>query len=117
MFQIKYLYSLLLLSLLCMNINASMNDDKMAALQTKDVFVFNNQETTRSFISYVTIDGINYLIKQKKSLSKQFLVVRDALAAWIAEDLGIAHSVYIVPSHKKLPGKKNMVWPAVLLTI
>ncbi len=74
-------------------------------------------ESKNSFISYVTIDGIQYLLKQKKTPSKQFSVVRDALAAWIAEDLNIAHHVTIIGPNQDFPGKKNVLWPATLHTI
>src|SRR5579863_10001639 len=63
-------------------------------------------ESKNSFISYITVDGIQYLLKQKKTPSKQFSVVRDAFAAWIAQDLGIAHQVKIIPPKKDFPGKK-----------
>lgn len=74
-------------------------------------------ESRNSFINYVTIDGVKYLVKQKKTQSKQFSVVRDALAAYIAQPLKIAHSVEIIPPKKKFPGKNNEMWPATLHTI
>jgi len=74
-------------------------------------------ESNNSFISYVTIDGVRYLVKQKKTVSKQFSVVRDTFAAYIAKDLGIAHSVKIISPEEKFPGKKNVTWPATLHTI
>jgi hypothetical protein len=82
-----------------------------------DIAVIDSFESPNSFISKITIDGTKYLLKQKKASGKQFLVVRDALAAWIAKDLDIAHTVRIVPAKKKFPGKKNRSLPAVLLTI
>lgn len=111
------LYSSLLFSVSCIGMHSPMDDTILAQLKTEDVSIVDSKETKNSYISYVTINETNYLIKQKKTLSKQFLVVRDALAAWIADDLQIAHSVYIIPSKQELPGKKNMLLPAVLLTV
>lgn len=91
--------------------------DELMSINQNAISVMGSFESPNSFISYVQIGGVKYLLKQKKSSEKQFLVVRDALAAWIAQDLGIAHSVYIIPSKKEFPGKKNMKLPAVLLTI
>jgi len=81
------------------------------------VIVIDGFESRHSFISYVTIDGVKYLLKQKKIKSQQFSVVRDALSAWIAQDLDIAHSVSIIPPEEDFPGKKNKLWPATLHTI
>lgn len=74
-------------------------------------------ESPNSCIAYVMINGSRYIVKQKKSPNKQFSVVRDALAAYIAKDLAIAHSVEIIPAKKQFPGKKNKIWPAALLII
>jgi hypothetical protein len=74
-------------------------------------------ETKNCFASYVMIRGGKYLVKQKKVYKKQLAVVRDALAAYIAKDLAIAHHVYIIPSKKNFPGKVNPAWPATLHTI
>lgn len=120
MFQVIHFFlssSLLFFSLACIHANDTMNDERIMELKPQDVSIINSLESTHSFISYVNIDHVDYLIKQKKTVSKQFSVVRDALAAWIAHNLDIAHSVYIIPSKKELPGKKNMLWSAVLLTI
>lgn len=82
----------------------------------KDIVLVSGFESKNSFISYITIDGAMYLLKQKKTPSKQFSVVRDAFAAWIAEDLHIAHSVEIIPPGN-FSGKNNAYWPATLHTI
>src|SRR5260221_441251 len=63
-------------------------------------------ESKNSCITYVVINGFRYIVKQKKDPSKQFSVVRDALAAYIAKDLAIAHSVEIIPSKNNLLCKK-----------
>ena len=81
------------------------------------VVLIGDFESKNSFISYVTIDGVTYLLKQKKTPSKQFSVVRDAFAAYIAKDLNIAQSVEIIPPNKEFPGKRNSVWPATIHTI
>lgn len=79
--------------------------------------LINTLETKNCFISYIRIKGLVYLIKQKKDGNKQLAVVRDALAAYMAECLDIAHKVYIVPFDKDYPGKIKMAWPATLHTI
>jgi len=74
-------------------------------------------ESKNAFINYVEIDGTRYIVKQKKTSSKQFSVVRDALAAYIAKDLNIAQSVEIIAPKKEFPGKNNIMWPATIHTI
>ncbi|HSC25433.1 MAG TPA: hypothetical protein VLB80_04440 [Candidatus Babeliales bacterium] len=71
------------------------------------------------YISFVTVDGEKYLIKQKKPLNKLLGVVRDALTAHIAESFGIgmAHRVDIIPAGKEFPGKFRADWPATIHTI
>lgn len=81
------------------------------------VSLINTIETKNSFISYVMINGYRYLLKQKKEPNKQLAVVRDALSAYIAKDLKIAHQVDIVESKRKIPGKIKVTWPATLHTI
>lgn len=79
--------------------------------------LINTIETRNCVVSYVTINGVVYLLKQKKDPKKQLAVVRDALAAYIAECLGIAHRVDIIPFKHKFPGKPRSEWPATLHTI
>jgi hypothetical protein len=79
--------------------------------------LINTIESRNCVISYVVIDGVIYLLKQKKDPKKQLAVVRDALAAYIAECLGIAHRVDIIPFKRKFPGKPHSEWPATLHTI
>lgn len=67
---------------------------------TEKISVLDTFHSRNSFISYVLIDGHPYIFKQKKDVTKQFSVVRDAFAAYIAHDLCIAHSVEIVSSKK-----------------
>jgi len=74
-------------------------------------------ESTNAFISYVTINGHNYIIKQKKRSNSQLGAARDALAAYIAKDLNIAHAVAVIAANVDVPGKINSVWPATLHTI
>ncbi len=83
----------------------------------ESIFVLDELESHNSIINYVSIDGIRYLLKQKKAVSKQFCVVRDALAAYIAKDLAIAHTVKIIPANKQFPKKMNPKWPATLHSI
>lgn len=75
------------------------------------------RETKNCFVSYVMIKGKKYLVKQKKEFKKQLAVIRDALAAWIAKDLKIAHQVDIIPYKDNFPGKIQINWPATLHTL
>jgi len=74
-------------------------------------------ETKNCFVSYVTINGKKYIVKQKKEYKKQLAVVRDALSAWIAEVLGIAHRVDIVSNKTEFMGKVKQHFPATLHTL
>ena len=84
---------------------------------TETVSLINTVESNNSFISYVLINGRTFIIKQKKNAAGQFSVVRDAFAAYIAKDFSIAHSVEIISSKKKIPGKVHAKYPGALLTI
>lgn len=83
----------------------------------KNITLINSVDSVNSFISYVMFDGNRYIFKQKKDITKQFSVVRDALAAYIAHDLNIAHSVEIISSKIFFSGKNHAMAPGVLLTI
>ena len=74
-------------------------------------------ETRNCFVSYVIIDGKDYIIKQKKDPKKQFAVVKDALAAWMAELLDIAHNVGVISYQKDMVGKVKKSFPATIHTI
>lgn len=85
---------------------------------TSHISVISSFETKNCFASYVMINGRKYIVKQKKSYKKQISVVRDALAAYIAQDLNnIAHHVFIISPKKDFPGKVHPHWPATLHTI
>jgi len=83
----------------------------------EDVSLINTIETKNCFISYVTINDQTYLLKQKKAYKKQLAVVRDALAAYVAAELRIAHRVEIIDADKQFPGKVKAGWPATLHTL
>ena len=80
------------------------------------VSLINTIETRNCYISYVTINGDTYLVKQKKEAKKLMAVVKDALAAWIAEPLNIAQHVYIIANNVNFPGKVKQNLPASLHT-
>src|SRR5438445_3989322 len=84
---------------------------------TETVSLINTLHSRNSFITYVLIDERIYIFKQKKDVTKQFSVVRDALAAYIAQDLSIAHSVEIVSLKKDFTGKIHAMTPGAILTI
>jgi hypothetical protein len=92
--------------------------EKLNAIDKNNVSVVSTQDTKNSFVSYVTINNVNYLLKQKKDIKKQLAVVRDALAAYIAKCLGnIAHEVEIIAYQENFPGKVKNNLPATLHTI
>lgn len=84
----------------------------------KTVFVEGAFESPNAFISYVVIDGLRYIVKQKKQCHKTVIsVIRDALAAHIAKELNIAHFVEIISPNNDIPGKVYNNCPATLLTL
>lgn len=90
---------------------------KFVSWAHKKVTLLETIETKNCFVSYVMIDGHRYLVKQKKEENKQIAVVRDALAAYIAKDLKIAHRVDVIAFNKSISGKINSMWPATIHTI
>jgi hypothetical protein len=75
-------------------------------------------ESKNAFINFVIINGKRYIIKQKKECNKTIIsVIRDALAAYIAKDLGITHSVKIISPRENIIGKIYNNCPAALLSI
>lgn len=85
----------------------------------KEKVIFNHGfESNNSFISFVTINEHEYIVKQKKDVTKQLLsAVREAVAAFIAQVLDIAHSVTIISAQDDIVGKVNTKLPATLHTI
>jgi hypothetical protein len=81
------------------------------------VVLMSGFESKNSFISYVTINGYQYIVKQKKNIQQQMAAVQDALAAYIAQALGIAHSVEVISVTQDIAGKVNKQQPATLHTI
>ena len=79
--------------------------------------LINSRETNNSIVSLVLIDGVMYLVKQKKEPRKRLAVVRDALAAYIAKDLNIAQQIVIVAYQKEIPGKTKANLPATIHTL
>lgn len=75
-------------------------------------------ESKNAFINYVVINGQRYIVKQKKECAQTIIsVIRDALAAYIAKELGIAHSVEIISPDDDISGKIYQHCPATLLSI
>ena len=74
-------------------------------------------ESTNCFITYIILDNIPCIVKQKKVENKLVSCIRDALAAYLAKELAIAQSVEIIPAGKSFPGKVNDSWPATLHSI
>jgi hypothetical protein len=82
------------------------------------VFVEGGFESPNAFINYVVINGVRYIIKQKKSCAQTIpSVFRDALAAYIARKLKIAHSVEVISPEEDVAGKVYKHCPATLLSV
>ncbi len=88
-------------------------------LNSSDVILLGTQEMRFCYISFVSIDGKKYIVKQKKSDCQRKLmgVVRDAVMAHCAENFITAHRVAVIPAGKMFPGKPRIDWPATLHTI
>jgi hypothetical protein len=71
------------------------------------------------YISFVEINGEEYIVKQKKSdcIRKIGSVVRDAIMAHYAEDFIYAHLVDIIPAGQSFAGKPRVDWPATIHTV
>src|SRR5690606_3910271 len=103
---------------ICFFISLSLlSRDPLANLDSSDVQLLSTTEMRFCYISFVKIDGKNFLIKQKKTINKMLGAVRDAITAYIAESLDLAHKVDIIPAGKEFPGKVYKEWPATLHTI
>jgi len=69
------------------------------------------------YISFVKVDGKDFLVKQKHKERKLLGCIRDALTAHVAETFSIAHKVSILSAGMKFPGKVEKAWPATIHTI
>ncbi|HLJ30908.1 MAG TPA: hypothetical protein VKU36_00590 [Candidatus Babeliales bacterium] len=93
-------------------------------LESKNIKLISMHEMRFCFISFVSIDGKKYIVKQKKPLHKLLGAVRDAITAHMVESFckdyqmeSIAHRVAIIPAGIDFPGKWRADWPATLHTI
>ena len=94
-------------------------------VESKNVKLLRTLKMRFCDISFVTVDGKEFLVKQKNSLNKILGVVRDALTAHIAklitESFGtgpdIAHCVIVIAAKKRFVGKPRDQWPATIHTI
>lgn len=104
------------LGIACMPLCAELQE---VDIENAQVELLKTLEMRFCYISFVRINGKEYIVKQKKSnyFKKIVSVVRDAITAHIAEDFGIAHRVAIIPAGKSFPGKPRTDWPATLHTI
>jgi hypothetical protein len=102
---------------LCCLMSCITSSCKIISLSHKKIILINTVETKNCFVSYVSINGVQYLVKQKKLPNKQISVVRDALAAYIARSLKIAHDVDIIKFNHQVPGKVFAEWPATFHTL
>jgi hypothetical protein len=107
----------MILIIILMNVSLSSTGKIVSLSGNKKITLINTIETKNCFVSYVMINGYRYLVKQKKADNKQIAVVRDALAAFIAKSLKIAHEVDIISFKLSFPGKICSYWPATIHTI
>ena len=86
---------------------------------TAEVKLIKTLEMRFCYISFVEIEGKQYIIKQKKSNCQRKLmgVVRDAVMAHFAEGFIEAHLVGVIAAGKKVNGKPRTDWPATVHTI
>lgn len=89
----------------------------LANLDSTDTELLSLNEMRFCYISFITVDGKRLLVKQKHKLHKMLGAPRDAITAWVAESLGLAHKVDVISPGKKFPGKVVLEWPATLHTI
>ncbi len=90
-------------------------------VEPRSVELLKTLEMRFCYISFVRVNGKQYIIKQKKSdcFRKIVGVVRDAITAHVAESfgLGFAHQVDVIPAGKDFAGKPRTDWPATIHTI
>ena len=89
----------------------------LANLDSVNTELLSLNEMRFCYISFIEVDGKKLLVKQKHQIRKMLGAPRDAITAWVAESLGLAHKVDIVPPGKRFPGKVVVEWPATLHTI
>ena len=113
----KMYKSLLVLLLLC--IQSSIARLKILDTNPQNVKLIKTLEMRFCYISFVEIDGKEYIVKQKKSdcIRKIASVVRDAIMAHYAEGFINAHMVDIIPAGQSFVGKPRVDWPATIHTV
>lgn len=79
--------------------------------------LLNTREMRFCYISFVNVDGERFLVKQKHVWRKILGCVIDAITAYVAESLDIAHQVAIIPGGMEFPGKPRKDWPATIHTV
>jgi hypothetical protein len=107
---------MMIISMICIPLFAELTEIDINNVQAE---LIKTLEMRFCYISFVRINGTEYIVKQKKSnyFKKIVSVVRDTITAHFAEDFIIAHRVAIIPAGKRFPGKPRTDWPATLHTI
>jgi hypothetical protein len=97
----------------------SMYSELNVNLDSENVRLIKTLEMRFCYISFVEIDGEEYIVKQKKSDCQRKLVgvVRDAVMAHFSEGFINAHLVGVIPAGKEFVGKPRTDWPATIHTI
>jgi hypothetical protein len=115
--DVKINKRLIILLLLCTQCAVARLD--VLDTDPQNVRLIETLEMRFCYISFVEIDGQEYIVKQKKSdcIRKIGSVVRDAIMAHYAEGFINAHMVDIIPAGKSFTGKPRADWPATIHTV
>ncbi len=110
---------LLFLLLLLVSIGQAFTNTCFVNLESKHVKLIKKKKKQFCYVSFVSVDGTVFLVKQKRTVGQLISAVHDALAAYIAQsiDAHLAHKVAIIPAFKKFPGKIYDDWPATIHTL
>jgi hypothetical protein len=114
-----YNHGLRLIALCSLMVVHNMYPELNVNLESTNVRLIKTLEMRFCYISFVEIDGEEYIVKQKKSDFQRKLlgVVRDPVMAHFSENFINAHLVGVIPAGKKFIGKPRTDWPATIHTI
>jgi hypothetical protein len=112
-------HGLRLVALYSLMVVHNMYPELIVNLESTNVRLIETLEMRFCYISFVEIDGHEYIIKQKKTDFQRKLVgvVRDAVMAHFSENFINAHLVGVIPAGKEFIGKPRTDWPATIHTI
>ena len=114
-----YNHGLRLIALCSLIVAQSMYSELIVNLDSTNVRLIETLEMRFCYISFIELDGQEYIVKQKKSDFQRKLlgVVRDSVMAHFSEGFINAHRVGTIPAGKEFVGKPRTDWPATIHTI